>query len=315
MMGTGPFAVPTFEALLKSEHDVVVLFTRPSRLAPGRRKAPPNPMRDVADRNEIRVLQPESINSEEALQDLNSLAADLMVVCDYGQILANETLGLTRLGGINLHGSLLPKYRGAAPINWAMYHGEKESGVTVIHMTPRLDAGPCLVRAATDILPDEDAVDLEQRLSILGVESVCEAIDLLDRADSSQNLGDIQDQSQASKAPRLKKNDGQIDWSRTAQQIVDQIRAFQPWPGSFVNWQRSGREALRVIIDQASSLPADSPAADLGTVAFVDGDNLQIATGEGVLAIERIKPAGKRAMPIGDFLRGHQIKVGDRFGD
>src|SRR5690606_12869814 len=140
MMGTGPFAVQTFHWLLGSEHEVVALVTRPTPPPVGRRKSPANPMRDVGMEAELTILEPESINAPEATAELKRLAADLLVVCDYGQILSPEALSVTPLGGINLHASLLPKYRGSAPINWAIYRGEEVTGVSVIHMTPQLDA-------------------------------------------------------------------------------------------------------------------------------------------------------------------------------
>ena len=143
MMGTGPFAVPTFARLLESEHEVLALVTRPVPPPRGRKsKAPPNPMRDFGEEKGVEIFAPASINDAEAQQQLREWDADLFVVCDYGQILARETLGLAKYGGINLHGSLLPKYRGAAPVNWAILKGDEHSGITVIHMTPKLDAGP-----------------------------------------------------------------------------------------------------------------------------------------------------------------------------
>src|SRR5215471_7842277 len=160
MMGTGPFAVPTFEALLSSPHQTLGLVTRPDRPAHRREKTPINPMREVAQQHGLEVFEPASINSDEAYAWLRDRNADLFVVCDYGQILSREALSLARLGGINLHASLLPKYRGAAPINWAIYNGETETGITVIHMTPQLDAGPALVQKRVAIEPTETAPHL-----------------------------------------------------------------------------------------------------------------------------------------------------------
>ncbi|MCH5374590.1 MAG: methionyl-tRNA formyltransferase [Planctomycetes bacterium] len=219
MMGTGPFAVPTFEWLLSSDHDVAALVTRPVSSPVGRRKGPANPMRDVAQARGVPVLDPQDVNAAEAIQRLRDLQTDLLVVCDYGQILSADTLGATPMGGINLHGSLLPEYRGAAPINWAIWEGRRETGVTVIHMTPRLDSGPCLTQLRTEIGGDEDAVSLEKRLARLGVEAVREALDLLVAWDRHGSIGKIQDRSRATRAPRLKKEDGRVDWNRTARQI------------------------------------------------------------------------------------------------
>ncbi len=323
MMGTGPFAVPTFEALLDSDHEVIALVTRPSKPSSGRRKAPVNPMREVAVGRELPVLEPDSVNDTVAHAQLADLRADLFVVCDYGQILAEPTLALSRLGGINLHGSLLPKYRGAAPVNWAIYHGDAITGVTVIYMSVKLDAGPCLVRRETKIGEDETHIELEKRLSLLGVDAVHESLAMLDAWDGSSPIGTIQDKEQVTQAPRLRRDNGHVDWTRTATQISNQVRAFKPWPNTFSNWQRPGGEPMRLILDavsvvrDADVLDADAPDAVTGppgSVVHCDGKQLWISTGDGVLSLDRVQPAGKRAMAIDDFLRGHQVGVGDCFG-
>ncbi len=308
MMGTGPFAAPTFRAILErpERFSVVALFTRPERPVHTHGKSRPDqsPTRALAIERGLRVFEPQSINSPEAHAQLTELAADLFVVCDYGQILSRETLGLARLGGINLHGSLLPKYRGAAPINWAIYHGERETGVTVIHMTPKLDAGPCLVQRATPIGPDETAVELEPRLAELGAPAVLEAIEML--AEGRSGAGIVQDPAAATQAPRLKKSDGLIDWTRSAEQIRNQVRAFQPWPKSYSFLARDG-EPLRVIFEEVA-VADDAPnraAGKPGTVVAVERDSMRIACGQGVLFPKQVQPAGKRSMSIGEFLRGH----------
>ena len=159
MMGTGGFAVPTFISLLESRHTVLALVTRPPKPLRGKRRAPVNPALEVAQSRGLSVLMPENVNSEQARIDIGAFQSDLLMVCDYGQILSPDVLQLPRLGGINLHGSLLPKYRGAAPVNWAMYNGDAETGVSIIHMTPGLDAGPCLSQRRTAIEPNETAID------------------------------------------------------------------------------------------------------------------------------------------------------------
>ncbi len=169
--------LPSNEALLDSDHEIVALVTRPVPAAVGRRKTPANPMRDVALARNILVLDPEDVNAETAHDAIRRLAPELLVVSDYGQILSAATLSLLPLGGINLHGSLLPEYRGAAPINRAILDGKTETGVTVLHITPRLDSGPCLVQRRLEIGLDEDAVSVEQRLARLGVEPVLEALE------------------------------------------------------------------------------------------------------------------------------------------
>jgi methionyl-tRNA formyltransferase len=310
MMGTGPFAVPTFRALLASPHEVLALVTRPDRPQHRREKAPTNPMREVAHERSLEVFEPESINSAEANAWLKDRHADLFVVCDYGQILSRDTLSLARLGGINLHASLLPKYRGAAPINWAIYHGETETGVTVIHMTPQLDAGPALVQLATPIGPDETTPELETRLSQLGVQAVLDAIDLLIRGEAGN--APLQDPKLATKAPRLKKDDGLIDWSRPAAAIALQVRAFQPWPKSHTLWNRGKGEPVRLILEKVAVV--DRESASPGTVLEAAGNHLVVACGERALQIELIQPAGKKPLRAEEFLRGYPLKPGDQIG-
>lgn len=313
MMGTGPFAVPTFASLLDSEHEIVALVARPVPPPKGRTKSAPAPMRDLAVQRGLRVFEPEDINTAESRQLLAALDFQLLVACDYGQILSADTLAISPLGGINLHASLLPKYRGAAPINWAIYHGDAESGVTVLHMTARLDGGPCLVQRRTPIGPDEDAVQLERRLSQLGVEAVHEALGMLARWDGQSPLGVVQDPQAVTKAPRLKKTDGEVDWTRSARQIANQVRALKPWPGTFSTWRRPQGEAMRLILDHVSVAADAAGAGPPGEVVLADKSKVLVATGDGLLSLDRVQPAGKRVMAIDEFLRGHRVAVGDQF--
>ena len=203
-----------------------------------------------------------NVNDPESVEQLLNFKADLFVVCDYGQILSRDCLAASKLGGINLHGSLLPKYRGAAPINWAIFQGEPVTGITIIHMTSKLDGGPCLIKAETEIGPQETAEQIEPRLAKLGVAPVLQAIDVLENWDGNSPIGQSQDPAQATRAPRLKKSDGKINWSRSAVEIVNQIRAFQPWPGTFTTWDNEKlKQPLRIIIHQATALPEQSPSS------------------------------------------------------
>ena len=313
VMGTGNFAIPTLEALLKSDHNVSTLVTRPPRHAQGRRAVPPNPMSDVAQRAGLPVLLPDSINSDEAHKLLEARQADLFVVCDYGQILSADTLRLSRCGGINLHASLLPKYRGAAPINWAIYHGDTETGVTVIHMTPELDAGPCLVQRRVSIDPDESAEQLEARLAKLGVEPVMEAIHLVAEGEA-EAPGAPQDRTLATRAPRLKKVNGQVEWSRSAQQIRDQVRAMKPWPRTYTQLTHHGNAPLRVILEEVSVMAGMPASGTPGSVMTSDQRSLVVATGYGALSLDKIQVAGKRMISADEFLRGHRLGADARFG-
>jgi methionyl-tRNA formyltransferase len=310
MMGTGPFAVPSFNRLYDSPHEVCALVTRPPRALHGKTRAEANPMREVAAARGTRVHEPASINTVAARAVLASYRADLFVVCDYGQILAPETLEMARLGGINLHASLLPKYRGAAPINWAIYHGETETGVTVIHMTPRVDAGPAIAQARVAIGPDETAAQLEPRLAELGAPLVIGAIDAL----ASGTAAAIeQDPTLSTRAPRLTKELGRVDWSRSASAIRNQVRALDPWPKTYAFWHRGAGEPMRLILEKVRVLTAPETSASAGTVISA-GPELVVATGAGGLAIEALQPAGKRVLSAAEFLRGYPLRAGDRFG-
>jgi methionyl-tRNA formyltransferase len=313
MMGTGPFAVPTFQSLLDSEHEVLALVTRPTPPVRSRKSAPPNPAREVAQQAGLPIIDPEDVNTESARERIRQIVPQLFVVCDYGQILAADTLAIAPSGGVNLHGSLLPKYRGAAPVNWAILRGEQETGITVIHMTPRLDAGPALARRTTRINPQESAAQLEPRLAELGVDAVHEAIRLLEHWDGSSSLGEPQDQKLATRARRLRKSDGLVDWSRSARQIYDQVRGLKPWPGTFTHLVREHRSPLRLILDHVSVADEQQQESPPGSVVSSAADALRVATGRGTLAIHRVQPSGKRIMSADEFLRGHALTAGDRF--
>lgn len=307
IMGTGPFAVPSLQALLQSDHEIVCLITRPDKVARGRKKAPPNPMREAAEAANVTVFAPESINSEEGLALLNQHESDLFVVCDYGQILSKQALGKARLGGINLHGSLLPKYRGAAPINWALLNGDEVAGITVIHMTPRLDGGPMICQRSLDVGPSEDAVQLEERLSQLGVEAVLDAIDQLATWDGESVIGEVQAKELVTKAPRLQKSDGQIDWTMPSTELFNRVRALKPWPGTYTNLLRDGKEPMRVIVKEVMRLESSNELdtqAVAGTGRATD-EGIVVKCGEGGLVIRRLQPAGKREMESAEFVRGY----------
>lgn len=310
MMGTGDFAVPTFRALVESRHAVVALVTQPDRSGPGRHRHVENPMKSFAQHQGIPFLQPERVKQPEAISAIANLAPDLLVVAAYGQILPGRLLSASRLGGINLHASLLPKYRGAAPVAWAIYHGESHSGVTVIEMLPQLDAGPILAQKTVEISPEETAGELEERLSSLGAPLVVDTVDRLEAGTVERRPQDPQD---VTLAPKLRKEDGLIDWSRRAVDLANQVRAMQPWPSAFAFWHHGDDPPRRVLILTAHAAPKDRGAAG-GTVLVAENDRLEVAAGEGALKIERLQAAGKRAMTAAEFLRGQPVRPGERFG-
>jgi methionyl-tRNA formyltransferase len=268
-------------------------------------------MRDIAQGHGVPIYDPEDINAADARQRLRGVGADLLLVCDYGQILSPETLAAARLGGINLHGSLLPRYRGAAPINWALLNGETETGVTVIHMTPKVDAGPCIAQAVTAIDPEETAVELEARLAESGGRLLRRTIETL-AAGRLEALP--QDPALASKAPRLKKSDGAVDWTRPAASIKNQVRGLEPWPRTYTFWHRPRGEPLRMILGPVDVVAGPSPAQPPGTVLEAGGERLVIVAGQDAVAPRTIQLAGKRPMAIAELLRGHKIQPGERFG-
>jgi len=308
LMGTGPFAVPTFEAIRK-QHDVVLVVTKPVREVHSRKGPPPAPVRQWAVKHDLPIDDPPNVNDADAVRRLAGQSADLLMVCDYGRILKPEVLETTSLGGINLHGSLLPAYRGAAPVQRAMLSGDSKTGVTVIHVTPRLDAGPILGRRETEIRDDETAGQLEERLSKLGVDLTLTCIDQLAAWDGQSTLGTVQDHAAVSKAPRLSKAEAAIDWGRNAREIDCHVRGMQPWPIAFTMLEVSeNKPPLRLAILEVAPSEADCDGLSPGQI--VDPKHVVVATGDGALEIRRLRPAGKREMTGQQFAVGHRLDRG-----
>ncbi|HXY35843.1 MAG TPA: methionyl-tRNA formyltransferase [Planctomycetaceae bacterium] len=323
MMATGGFALPTFRALLDQAQSngnrVVGLFTQPDRVGRGHHRHV-NPLKELALGHGIPVFQPEKANTPEAIASLAALIPDLCVVAAYGQILSPALLAVPRLGAINVHASILPKYRGAAPIQTAILCGETETGVTIFQIEPKLDAGPILAIARTPIGEQETAGELESRLAILGAELAVGVVEQLAEGTAEPI---VQDSSRASRAPRLKKEDGRIDWNRSPRQIDCQVRAFQPWPLAYSTLvMREGKtergnspRSLRLIVlevapaEQRSSGGSAAP----GTILAVDNKRLVVQAAGGALEISRLQPEGKRAMTAAEFLAGYPVRRGDRF--
>ncbi|HEY7157927.1 MAG TPA: methionyl-tRNA formyltransferase [Gemmataceae bacterium] len=318
MMGTGLFAEPTLEALLASPHTVAGLVTQPDRTAGqerGSTRQTGRGMKNIAVEHDVPVLQPESINTPEGVRDLQALKPDLLVVAAYGQILSRDVLAAPPHGGINVHASLLPKYRGAAPIAWAIYHGEKRTGVTIIKMSVSLDAGDMLAQEAIDIEPEETAGEVEARLAPLGARM---ALQVIEQIQNGTVQGRKQDPNQVTKAPKLKKENGLIDWNRTAEQVCNHIRAMQPWPTAYTYWHRAGQQPLRLIVIRAKVSPVGSPPGyEPGSIltTLTSLPYLWVMTGSNTaIEIHELQPAGKRRMMAEEFLRGHRPQSGDRLG-
>jgi methionyl-tRNA formyltransferase len=308
ILGTGDFALPTFDDLCDSEHDVVALVTQPDRPQGRKQELIPSRIKQSGVRRDILVLQPEDVNIPETLEKIRVLNPDLLVTAAYGQILSAELLTIPRLGGINLHGSILPAYRGAAPVARAIQNGETETGVTIIRMTPQIDAGGMIAFARTPIDPDETAGMLEDRLAVLGAPLVREAI----TAVVSGNTEILpQDRRLVTRAPKLRKEDGNIDWSLPAQAVHNLVRAMKPWPLSSTHWVCSSEDSkapLRLIVHKTQPVPGNGPA---GTVLESGGDRLVVAAGESAVRLLVIQVPGKKPMTAGEFLRGHRVQPGD----
>jgi len=319
MMGTGTFARPTFEALLgHPPFEVVGLVTQPDRdggqVRGSTRQTGPS-LKEIANGRGVPVYQPDSINTPEGVVQLTTWRPDLLVVAAYGQILKADVLAAARHGGINVHGSLLPKYRGAAPVAWAILRGETQTGVTIIRMSTGLDAGAMLAQQAIDIQPDETAGEVEALLAPVGARLVVRAAE---EVLAGTAKGVPQDPAQVTKAPKLKKEDGLIDWSQPAEQVCRQVRAMQPWPTAYTWLHHEGRPPLRLTIQRAvpRSVPAGVAVTTPGRILPADGPEPQIivAVVGGAVGVVELQPAGKRRMSAAEFLRGHPIAPGDRFG-
>jgi methionyl-tRNA formyltransferase len=339
LMGTGPFAFPSFREIARSHHTILAVVTKPPVENPSRDKAPPeSPILSWARQAELQIVTPASINDPSAIEWLTQLQADLLIVCDYGQILSKEALATASLGGINLHGSLLPRHRGAAPVQWSILAGDPQAGVSVIHMTTKLDAGPVLQQRQTPIQPDESADALEARLSQLGVEPTMLAIETLARGD--EQAGIEQDPEKTTKAPRLKKSDGQLDFRYPIAWIDRQIRGLQPWPGVFGNLilsqdnsaqaNSSQAKSIRTVIHRAKPVAIDpAKIAELGwtpgQVLWSDSaleaslviehpkQWVGVVAHDGLLVLEVLQLAGKSAMQAASFVSGYGKQKNLRF--
>ena len=319
VMGTGPFAVPMFRALLASPHRVVALVTRPNKAAPGRR-APVNPMREAAEGAGVAVTAPQRINDPAAIDELVTLAPDLLVVCDYGQILAPAVLGVAPLGGINLHGSLLPRHRGAAPVQWAILAGDEVTGACCIHMTPQLDGGSVINARSTPIGATETAAQLETRLAAFGPELVLEAIHRVAALHRPAGaVGTPQDLVLVTKAPRLSKADGIVDWNLPAARIARMPRGLDPWPRATTFLHTGGGDCnagpTRLVLEEVVEGPAAPPGTPPGGIVVADDSGVVVACGDGsTVIIRRIVPEGRRSMAVDEFLRGRFLGASARMG-
>lgn len=294
--GTPEFSVAPLQALLDSEHQVIAVYTQPDRPAGRGRKLTPSPVKQLALEHNLPVFQPESLKTLEAQAELHALDADIMVVVAYGLILPKTVLDAPKLGCLNIHASLLPHWRGAAPIQRAIETGDPKTGITIMQMDAGLDTGGMLYKVETPIQPDDTAKDLHDRLAPLGAQALLDTLDQLE-----QLTPQPQDNHQACYAAKLSKAEAEIDWSQSAQQIVRRIHAFNPWPMAFTHFDG---EPLRIL--QAQALPGpkhDTP----GEMILLEKLGVDVMAGDGLVRITQLQPAGKKPMSAYDFCQSRNV--------
>ena len=305
-MGTPAFAVPSLQRLIEV-YDVVAVVTQPDRPSGRGRKVVPSPVKEVAELAGLTILQPKTLKDQAAVADLQALTPDLIVVAAFGQILRTNVLELPPHGCINVHASLLPRWRGAAPVAAAIRAGDAETGITIMKMDKGLDTGPMLSQQALTIRSDHNGETLTNDLAELGADLLRDTLpDWLAGKISPQP----QDEALATLAPRIKKDEGEIDWSQDAVAIERLVRAFYPWPGTYTIWQDAPLKIISVTAMEPSSQTNDlSPGTVVGA-----GNEVLVVTGKGSLILEQIQPAGKRPMAAADFARGASSFVGAQLG-
>jgi len=300
-MGTPDFSVPPLKSLHKNGYDVPLVVTRPDRRKGRGRKLLPPPVKVMAMELGCEVIQPVSVKTDEFAEHIRDIRPDLFVVVAFGHILPASLLSIPRIGAINIHASLLPKYRGPAPIHWAIINGEKETGISTMFMDRGLDTGDILLTEKTDISSDDTTASLHDRLSLMGADLLIRTL----KAFEDEDITPVpQDHSQATYAPMLSKKDGHLNWKKSANALESFIRGMTPWPGAFTF---HGDRRLKIF--KAEPLPSDSDAAP-GTVIKGFSDELRVTTGDGALSVLEIQGASGKRLLIRDFLRGHSIPVG-----
>jgi methionyl-tRNA formyltransferase len=301
-MGTPRFAVPTLEGLVTSREDIVAVVSQPDQPAGRGQKVTPPPVKEYALGKGLTVLQPLKMKDPTFLGQLQGLKPDLAVVVAFGRILPPEILKIPRLACVNVHASLLPKYRGAAPIQWAVMNGETETGVTTMMMDEGMDTGPILLQERTGIAPEETAGQLAYRLSELGAQLLIRTLELLKQGQIEPRP---QDPALATYAPLLKKEHGKIRWEDTARKIHDLVRGTDPWPGAYTIYKDQHWRIFKIRV-----VNEDQTVGKPGQILKVEKRRAQVAAGRGVLAIEELQAPNSRHMKFQDYLAGHPVEEG-----
>ncbi|HET9193956.1 MAG TPA: methionyl-tRNA formyltransferase [Vicinamibacterales bacterium] len=305
--GTPQFAVPTLEALLGSRHQVPLVVTQPDKRRDRGQKVTDGPVKAAARAHGVPVFQPERLRDPDVAGALRRHAPDLAVVAAYGKLIPSDLLTLPRLGMLNVHASLLPKYRGAAPVHRAIMNGEAETGVTIMRIVEALDAGDMLAKSVRVIGSDETSEQLEQALAHDGASLL---LDVLDQLEAGTLRAEPQDESASTYAPRLRKEEGLIDWTQPARRIHDQVRGLYPWPHAY-----SYLDGARLIVWKTEvRLKADTMSVLPGTIVNVARAGIEVATGAGLIALTEVQAEGRRPMRTRDFLAGRPVRPGMKFG-
>jgi len=303
--GTPEFSAETLKALLTTDHEVCAVYTQPDRPSGRGRKLTASPVKQLALDNGIPVEQPLNFKEADSKETLAAYKADLMIVVAYGLLLPQDVLDTPKLGCINIHASLLPRWRGAAPIQRAILAGDAETGVCIMQMEAGLDTGPVLSRASCPIYNDDITQVLHDRLAVLGSKTLLETLPNLV---SLQENAQIQDDSQSNYASKLQKAEALINWQQPALEIARQVNAFNPWPVAQTSWKENTFRIWQAkVIDEAHSATA-------GDVIAVNKDSIDIATGQGVLRLLQVQVPGKRAMAVSDFLNANTMAIGEQLG-
>jgi len=302
-MGTPEFGVPSLASLHDRGHEIGLVVTQPDRPAGRGRKVASSAVKKAALELGLTIAQPESVNTSDFVERLRALRPDLIVVVAFGQILSEDVLSVPSRGAVNLHASLLPRYRGVAPINWAIVNGETETGVTTMFMARKVDAGEIILVRSTPIGEHETAGELSKRLSEAGADLLVETVGLIARREAPRIR---QDPALASYARKLRKSDGEIDWSVSARRVYNRIRGMTPWPGAYT-WYRGG--VLGVLRAEPGE-PGDRRGAPGEILRIEPGRGIEVAVGEGTVWLGEVRPEGKKAMSAGDFARGYRPEVG-----
>ncbi|MFC1576795.1 methionyl-tRNA formyltransferase [Candidatus Omnitrophota bacterium] len=302
--GSGDFAISSLEAITGSGHKVLTVVTQPDRKGGRHLKLTPPPVKVAASLANIAVYQPELASESASIEHLKALGADVFVVVSFGQILSAELLKVPRKCSINLHGSLLPRYRGAAPVNYAIINGDKKSGVTVIKMSPQMDAGEMILHAETDIKGIDTSISLGERLADIGAKLVVESLDLIEQDKAAFTA---QDEKAVSYAPKLKKSDGLIDWKKPANAVRNLARGLQPWPGAYTHLDG---KMLKIYNAEVVDRPASGEFKPGQIVEVVREEGIIVKAGKMCLFVKSLQIEGKRIVDAAAFLRGHKLKPG-----